>query len=371
MGESPPIAVFLSFSGQGGVERMVLNLVEGFAAAGHRIDLLAVRAGDMEQRAWPDAVRVRDLGVRHTALARPALTRYLREFQPCALFCAKDRAIRVAVRARARSGVPCTLVGRLGTNLSAALGGRGVLARWLRIAPMRRIYRQVDTVVAVSQGVAEDTARVTGLPPTRIRVVRNPVVTPRLRQQADQAPDHPWFAEGGKPVILGAGRLTEQKDFQTLIRAYAAVRKTRAARLVIIGEGRSRNDLERLSGLLGVHAAVDFPGHLDNPYALMARAAVFVLSSRWEGSPNVLTEALALGTPVVSTDCPSGPRELLDGGRYGELVPMGDVPAMAAAIGRVLDGARPAGSAADAVRDYTVEASVRGYLLALGCGKDG
>lgn len=371
MPESPPIAVFLSFSGQGGVERMVLNLVEGLAAAGHRVDLLAVRASNMEKRAWPDAVRVHDLGVRHTLLAQPALTRYLRTDRPRALLCAKDRAIRVAVRARVRSGVPCTLVGRLGTNLSAALGGRGALTRWLRLAPMRRIYRQVDTVVAVSEGVAEDTAMVTGLPPTRIRVVRNPVVTPRLRQQATLVPDHPWLVEGGAPVILGAGRLTQQKDFETLIRAYALVHKTRAARLLILGEGRLRDDLERLAGLLGVHAAVDLPGHAENPYSYMARAAVFVLSSRWEGSPNVLTEALALGTPVVSTDCPSGPRELLDGGRYGELVPMGDVPAMAAAIGRVLDGARPAGSAVDAVRGYTVEASVRGYLAALDCGEEG
>ena len=371
MPESIPIAVFLSFSGQGGVERMVLNLVEGLAAAGHRVDLLAVRAGDMEQRAWPDAVRVHDLGVRHTLLAQPALTRYLRRVRPCALLCAKDRAIRVAVRARAHSGLRCPLVGRLGTNLSAALGGRGALARWLRLAPMRRIYGQVDTVVAVSNGVAEDTAKVTGLPPPRIRVVHNPVVTPRLRRQADEVVNHRGFAEGAEPVILGAGRLTEQKDFETLIRAFATVRKTRFARLVILGEGRLRGHLERLAGLLGVDATLDLPGHADNPYPFMTHAAVFVLSSRWEGSPNVLTEALALGTPVVSTDCPSGPRELLDGGRYGELVPMGDVPAMAAAIGRVLDGVRPAGSAVEAVRDYTVEASVRGYLEALDCDDNG
>jgi len=365
-GQSAPIAVFLSFSGQGGVERMVLNLVEGFAAAGHRVDLLAVRAENLEQRNWAAGVRVRDLGVGHTALALRPLTRYLREARPRGLLCAKDRAIRVAVRARRRSGVNCPLVGRLGTNLSAALSGRGALVRWMRTAPMRRIYRQIDTVVAVSEGVAQDTAAVTGIPSTRIRVVRNPVVTPRLHALAERPPDHPWFEMDAGPVVLGAGRLTEQKDFELLIRAFARVRETHPARLVILGEGRLRGELERLADSLGARALVDLPGHTNNPYAFMSRAAVFVLSSRWEGSPNVLTEALALGTPVVSTDCPSGPRELLDSGRYGELVPMGDVDSMAGAVSRVLAGARPSGGASEAVREYAVEASTQGYLAALG-----
>jgi glycosyltransferase involved in cell wall biosynthesis len=348
---------------------MVLNLVEGFAAAGHPVDLLAVRADNLEHRDWPAGVRVRDLGVGHTALALGPLTRYLREVRPRGLLCAKDRAIRVAVRARGRSGVDCPLVGRLGTDLSAALSGRGALVRWIRTAPMRRIYRRVDTVVAVSEGVAQDTAAVTGIPSTRIRVVRNPVVTPRLYAMAERPPDHPWFETDADPVVLGAGRLTEQKDFELLVRAFAQVSKTHPARLVIIGEGRLRGELERLADSLGVRASIDLPGHVDNPYAFMSRAAVFVLSSRWEGSPNVLTEALALGTPVVSTDCPSGPRELLDAGRYGELVAMGDIEPMAGAIRRVLDGVTPPGPASQAVRDYTVEASTRGYLAALGLGQ--
>jgi len=144
--------------------------------------------------------------------------------------------------------------------------------------------------------------------------------------------DHPWLAPGEPPVVMGIGRLAPKKDFTTLVRAFAEVRQDVRARLMILGEGPERAELESLVRTLDLEADVALPGFVDNPYAYLARASLFVLSSRWEGLPTVLIEAMFCGAPVVSTDCPSGPHEILNGGRYGRLVPVGDLSALAGAI---------------------------------------
>lgn len=360
------LAVLTSFSGRGGVERMILNLLTAMAELGHDVDLLAVRAGALPQGGVGPGVRVVDLGVTHTGTALGPLIRYLRRERPAALLCAKDRAIRVAVLGRLISGARCRLLGRLGTNLSAALESRRPAERWLRRVPMRLLYPLADGVVAVSEGVAEDTVRVTGIARERIRVIRNPVINDRLRELAAASVDHRWIGPGQPPVVLGAGRMTHQKGFPVLLRAFARVRRDRDCRLLILGEGRDRESLLAMAGELGVGADVDLPGFVANPYGYMARAALFVLSSAWEGSPNVLTEALALGLPVVSTDCPSGPSELLEDGRFGPLVPVGDHEAMAVAISGILDGRLTFDDPEEAVRDYRAEVSARRYLQALG-----
>lgn len=364
------LPILISFSGEGGPERMVLNLAEGIAARGIAVDVLAIRADSAHLGQLPDGVRLVDLGVRHSGLAAGPLAKYLRRARPAALLAAKDRAIRAAVTARLLAGVDCRIVGRLGTNLSAALEGRSGLARWLRLAPMRLYYRHVDRVVAVSEGVAADTARLTGLAAARISVVRNPVVTPHLAELAAAPAPHAWLTDGGDPVILGAGRLTEQKDFVTLLRAFARVNATRPARLAILGEGRLRAMLENLATELGVRERVLLPGFDANPYTWMAHARLFVLSSAWEGSPNVLTEALALGVPVVATDCPSGPREVLAAGRFGPLAPVGDDARLAAAMLTTLAAPLPPETLQAAVADYTQAAAAGGYLAALGLNPD-
>jgi glycosyltransferase involved in cell wall biosynthesis len=234
---------------------------------------------------------------------------------------------------------------------------------------MRWLYPLVDQIIAVSQGVAEDIREITGLPPERITVIHNPVITARLLAMAREPVAHPWFNAAEPPVILGAGRLTRQKDFPTLIRAFARVQRHRPARLVILGEGRQRLALKTLAAELGVASEVDLPGFVVNPYAYMAKAAVFALSSTWEGSPNVLTEALALGTPAVATDCPSGPREILGEGRYGALVPVSDSASLAQAILATLDDPPDCTLLRQAVREYSLESSVLAYLQALGLEK--
>jgi len=313
-------------------------------------------------------VRVVRLEARHTLTAVPAFARYLRESRPRAVLAVKDRAGKTALLARWLGRVPVPVVIRIGTTVSAALAGRGRLRRWAWAISMRLFYPRAQAIVAVSAGVAADLARITGLPAGRIHVVPNPVITPELPQLAARAPGHPWLdrrAPGDPPVVLAAGRFTRQKDFPTLIEAFARLRAQRPARLLILGQGRDLDACRTLAARLGIAQDCDFPGFAANPYAFMARANLFVLSSRWEGSPNVLTEALALGTPVVATDCPSGPREILAGGRFGALVPVGDAPALAAAIASTLDHPLPAAELRAAVRDYEAGASARAYARVL------
>jgi glycosyltransferase involved in cell wall biosynthesis len=210
--------------------------------------------------------------------------------------------------------------------------------RWRYLAPLlARNYPRADGIVAVSEGVADELAHYTGLARERISVIYNPVVTPAVYERAREPVTHPWFVERDRPVILGVGRLADMKDFSTLLRAFARLRAGRAARLVILGEGKRRRALEALVKELGVAEDVDLPGWAGNPYPFMANADLFALSSRGEGLPNALLEAMAVGCPVVSTDCPSGPREILDGGRYGPLVAVGDDAGLARAMAETLD----------------------------------
>ena len=217
------------------------------------------------------------------------------------------------------------------------------LPKWygfMMLQLMRWSYPNADAIVAVSTGVANDLARVTGINGRRIRVIYNPVITPELRRKALAPPNHPWLKQQSIPVILAVGRLTPQKDYPNLLRAFALLRQKRPVRLLILGEGPERSVLETLAKQLGIESDIHLPGFAENPYPMMAGASVYVLSSRWEGLPTVLIEALYCSTPVVATNCPSGPSEILLGGKYGTLVDVGDSSALAQAIAAVLDSER-------------------------------
>ncbi|MDJ0807921.1 MAG: glycosyltransferase [Gammaproteobacteria bacterium] len=361
----PDLAVLASFSGEGGVERMLLNLVNAFAARGLKIHLVLIRTRSRHLDEIDPTVQVIELGSRHTVTSLLPLIRYLRTTRPARMLVAKDRAGRLAVLARLLAGIETRIVVRLGTNLTAALAHRSQLKRWLRGLPIRLLYPQIDQIIAVSTGVKQDILAVSGIDSERVSVVRNPVLTPRLPELAHQAPPHPWLSDPQIPVILGAGRLTIQKDFATLMRAFAKLRETHVCRLIILGDGRQKESLQQLATELGVLKDMALPGFSNNPYAYMARCSLFVLSSRWEGSPNVLTEAMALGRPVVATDCPSGPAEILQGGRVAPLVPVGDWRALASAMARILDTPPDGGSLRQAVSEYTVDTSAHNYLRIL------
>lgn len=358
------VALFLPSLHGGGAERVMLTLAKGFAERGLSVDLVLARAEGPYLAEVPSSVHLVDLKAPRVLLALPSLVSYLRRERPRALISALDHANVLALWARALARVPVRVVVSVHNTLSLATShAQNLRARWIPLC-IRLFYPWADAVVAVSQGVAEDLIRLTGLPREKIEIIYNPVVTPELLAKAQEPLDHPWFAPGEPPVILGVGRLTEQKDFPTLIRAFALVRAQRPVRLMILGEGKDRPKLEALVRELGLQDDVALPGFVPNPFAYMVRAAVFVLSSRWEGLPTVLIEALACGTPVVSTDCPSGPREILEDGKWGRLVPVGDVDALADAIRMTLD-APDCLDAKARVGEFDAEKVVDDYLKVL------
>ena len=357
------IAILLSYSGDGGVERMINHLIAGLLAAGHPVDVLVLKTRGGHFRDLPVDARVVRLGTEHAAFALPALVRYLRRERPPVLLAAKDRAARLALHARRVARVPTRVVLRLGNTLSRSLARHGPVKRWLRLGPIRRLYPHADALIAVSRGVADDIVDLAPVDPARVHVVANPVVTPALYRQAQTCPDHAWLGRPGQPVVLAVGRLAPQKDFPTLLRAFAELRAQGTdARLIILGEGEERQRLTTLAAELGIADFVDLAGFRADAPAWLAAADLFVLSSAWEGSPNALTEALALGTPVVATDCPSGPSEILHGGEVAPLVAVGDAAAMARAMRDTLQHPPPSATLRAAVADHDRDRSTRAYL---------
>jgi glycosyltransferase involved in cell wall biosynthesis len=243
--------------------------------------------------------------------------------------------------------------------------GRGnpaisILMPWL----VRLLYPFADAVVSVSRGVEQDLLANVSVAPDRSWVIYNPVVDPTFMLRTDESLNMAWFDEGEPPVLLAVGRLTRAKNYPLLLSAFARIRARRPCRLVILGEGEQRQSLLSLAQLLGIADDLHMPGFVDNPLPWMRRAAVFVLSSSWEGLPGALIQAMACGSRVVSTDCASGPAEILEQGRWGSLVPVDDMAALASTIEEVLD----APSAPDArlrALDFGLEHAVNAYLAAL------
>lgn len=364
-----PIAFFLPALYGGGAERVTLNLAQGVASRGYQVDLVvAVTQGHYTSR-MPQGVRLVSLRAGRVLTSLPRLVRYLRKERPRALFSAMDHANLIAICASkiAFTSTP-VVVSVHNTPSYARMRARSWLARYSHLWS-RVLYRHARKVVAVSQGVAEDLIRTTGLHSGQVQVIYNPVITPEMYALSEQELNHPWFQPGEPPVILGAGRLVPEKDFTTLIRAFALIRKSQQARLVILGDGPERRNIETLVNELGLTDDVQLPGFVENPYQYMKRSSVFALSSVTEGLPTVLVEALALGVPVVSTDCPSGPREILGNGVFGKLVPVGDFAALASAIRETLNckSLRTSTEVDDgAFWVYTLDYAVDAYLGIVG-----
>jgi glycosyltransferase involved in cell wall biosynthesis len=329
------IAFFLPTLDGGGAERVVLNLLEGMVKLDIPVDLVVASAEGAYLHQVPDRVRLIDLAAGRIVKAILPLSRYLKETNPIGLVSNMRHANVAAIVAKSLSGIDTKLVVVDHETLSAS---RSNLLRNKFILPMMKLlYPHADTIVGVSQGVATDLDTRMGFKPGRVKVIYNPVVDRQLISKSQTTLEHPWFHTGSPPVFLGVGRLSEQKDFLNLINAFALLRQKRPARLIILGEGESRSELEAAIATLNISADVSLPGFVDNPYAYMACASAFILSSRWEGLPTVLIEAMACGCPVVATDCPSGPDEILGSGKYGDLVPVEDAPALSRAMERVLD----------------------------------
>ena len=358
------LAIFVPSMRGGGAERAMLKLARGIADRGYIVDLVLAQAEGPYLAEVPQAVQVVDLKASRVLNSLPALVRYLRRERPLAMLSAMSHANIIALWARRLPGIVTRVVVSERDTLSRSVQNEP--SRRGRLMPklIRRFYPWADGIVAVSNGVAADLAQVTSIPRQRIQVIYNPVVTPDFQQKARATLNHPWFKPGEPPVLLAVGRLTMQKDFLMLIQAFAQVRKLRPARLLILGEGEERPKLEAQVKQLGLEGDVKLPGFVANPYPYMARASLFVLSSKWEGLPGVLIEALYCGALLISTDCPSGPREILAGGQYGQLVPVGYVAAMAQAIETTLAGKTPRPSD-DSWRPFELETAVSKYVSLL------
>lgn len=358
---SPRIAFYLPNLCFGGAERVTVNLAGYLAARGWdvRVVLNAVKGDLLKQ--LPAAVQVHGMGAGRAVGALIPLARYLRRHRPDVLVAAEAHVSVSALLARRLAGVDVPTVVAEHSVLSTTISGswRSRTLGWL----IRTTYPMADAVVAVSHGAADDLHGVARLN-ARPEVIYNPVLSAADIGAEQQPPDDSWFAAGSPPVFVAAGRLRWIKGFDTLVEAFALVRAHMDARLVILGKGLMRRQLEDRIRVLGLDDAVRLPGFASEPMRYFQGAAAVVVPSRQESFGNVLVEAMACGRPVISTNCP-GPREVLDNGHYGTLVPIDDAPALAAAMMKAAHQPVDAEVLKRRAGEYTVERCGQHWLRLL------
>lgn len=361
------ITMILPDFGGGGAERIMVFLANAFAAQEIETTFLAGRAEGPFLADLSAKVRLVDLGVSRFARAVPALVSHLNSEAPDAVLSALTHANLVTLLAArlARRG-PRIVVAEHNSTTMLANAGRGP-KYMVKTALMRALYPGADCITFVSHAMQAEFATLLGLAPDRMTTVYNPLPVDRLRKLASAGPGHPWLAQKEYPVVIAAGRLTGQKDFPTLLRAFA--RLSMPARLIIFGEGPDRASLEALRAELQLEDRVAFPGFVGNLPAELAASDLFVLSSRWEGLPGVLLEAMALDVPVVATDCPTGPDEILQRGRWGRLVPVGRVEELADAMQAALDQPHVA-NGSEVLARFAPDHVVQQYLSVLLPGRE-
>lgn len=320
----------------------MVNLASGLLAQGRQVDFVLVRAEGEFMADVPPGARVIDLQVRRAIAALPALVRYLRAERPEVLLAALDHANVIAVWAKFLSLVPTCVVVSVHAPLSWTHGCANTVFGKVFRQLIQWTYPRANAVVAVSEGVRRDLIRYFGIEADKVHTIHNAIIHLRLHEMGCGEISHRWFGPQKVPVIIAVGRLSVEKDYPTLIRAFYLLRQKQSARLLILGEGSERAGLQMLVGELGLGQDVELAGFAANPYAFMRQSAAYALSSTFEGFGNVIVEALALGCRVVCTDCPTGPTEILRGGEFGRLVPVGDSVAMAEALLQAVEeGALP------------------------------
>ncbi|MBN2428726.1 MAG: glycosyltransferase [Deltaproteobacteria bacterium] len=359
------IAFFVPSMRGGGAERVMLNLARGFAGEGYDVDLVLTKAEGPYMAKVPPEVNVVDLDSHRVLACLPNLVRYLRQQRPQVMLSTMLHTNIIALLARRLAFVPLRVVLREAMELSEILDSKSFFRKILTVILVRLAYASADGNIAVSQAVARDYEKRLRWPLGRMQVAINAVVTPELIAESQEPVEHPWFQAGEPPVILSAGRLAEEKDYPTLIKAFSLVHQHCSTRLVILGEGKERPALESLISDLGLENEVLLPGFVENPFKYMARARVFVLSSLFEGLPGTLIQAMAVGTPVVATNCKGGVNEILEDGKYGDIVPVGDENKMADAILKNLNCSRERTDTSERLKQranfFSLENSLKSY----------
>lgn len=362
-GESPDrIAIFIPTLTGGGVEKNMVNLSRAFVDRGHAVDLVLANAvGPLVTEVDP-RVNVVDLKSSRVIFSLPDLSRYMRSSKPDVLLAGMGHANLVALAARWFSGGKCKVVVSVHTVLSKYLDNPDQKRTGLVPHLARWAYPRASGIIAVSGDVADDLAKISHLERASIKVIGNPVITPELRAGFSLRPAHRFFGENFPPVVLSVGRLDAQKGFDVLIEAHARLVGDLPHRLLILGEGPSRINLESLVQERGVTDSVDLPGFVSEVPGYIAQSRVFALASRVEGFGNVLVEALAGGLPVVAADCSGGPAEILAGGEFGHLVPVDDVSAFVEAIRAALTGEVDVPALKSRAEDFSLESVASQYL---------
>ncbi|MBZ9997346.1 glycosyltransferase [Mesorhizobium sp. BH1-1-4] len=359
------IAVFIPSLRAGGTERAMLTLAREFDRRGLVTDLVLGRAVGEYLSLVPGSIRIVDLRASRMLFSLPGLIRYLRAERPRVMLSALPHANILGIVASflSRQGVRTVISER--SNLSRTLADTKLIRERFLPLLMRRTYGHADRIIAVSHGVADDLIRSIGLDPNSVDAIHNPLDIESIQAQASAPIDHPFADEDGRLLLVAVGRLDFAKDHATLISSFSRVVRTRSVKLAIVGEGPLRKSLQAMIDELDLRSSVALVGFSKNPYPWMRRAALFLHSSRREGFPNTIIEAMACGARVVSTNCESGPAEILEDGKWGRLVAVGDAQAFAAAIMAGLDDISPPDVRRRA-RDFSVEKVADAYLLAMG-----
>lgn len=356
-----PIHLYIQNLDAGGAQPVMVYLANELAARGFATTLIANNVRGVWREHVALNVAVHDLSASNFFHASLKLFAHLRKTRPPVLISALAHANVAAIAAARLSGTDTKIIAVEHTTTS----------RWLaRLRPSRKVmfgklipllYGRADALVSVSSAAGKDLASVVGIPPDRVTIIRNG--SPSMESlEGLEPPRSPWFDDPTVPVILAAGRLAPEKDYATLLEAFACLRSNHSARLMLLGDGPLRAELEAVAERLGVGDDVSFEGYVTPVLPYFLHGSLFVLSSKFEGFPMVLVEALSCGLPIVSTDCESGPREILDSGEYGELVPVGDAGAMADAMSRAL--VEPGNQAARRARarEFSINRMVDGYV---------
>jgi len=358
MADSPRrIAFFMHDLSGGGVERMRLRLLAALAARGHSVFLVVQQGGGALADLVPEVVELAVLAQPRTSRCIVPLARWLREHQPDVLVSSLDHNNIAAILALQLVRGPIRLV----ICQHNALSAERLLGWRYRLIPLlyRLLAGRVDAVLAVSAGVAADLVTTASFAETRITIIHNPVSGDDIPGRAAMPTLHPWSDDAETPTFVFAGRLVAQKDPVLLLEAFARRLRSGPARLIVLGDGEMRVALERRAAELGIGERLHFGGFVADPLPWIARASAFILTSRYEGFGNVIVEALACGTPVIAADCRHGPAEILDGERYGRLVPVGDAIGFAAAMGENLRARFPAELLRERAAAFSVAECVR------------
>lgn len=357
---SPSICIILPDLRGGGAERVTVNLANSLSQRGHLVDMVLLSAtGEFLADLRPE-IRVVGLQVKRMRWALLPLLRYLRRARPDALLACMWPLTAISIWARILARVNTRVIVAEHTTWSISELLERPTVGWQIKASMRYSFPKADGIVAVSQGAADDLARFARLKRNAITVIYNPVVGEATSPDRGPLPPADWWS-GPHRRLLAVGTLKAIKDYATLLAAFAQLRQRVDARLLILGEGECRAALETQARQLGIEGSVFMPGFVKDLAPYYQHAELHVLSSTGEGLPTVIIEALAAGTPVVSTDCPSGPREILADGRFGRLAPVRDAQALATAMATSLAATHDRTSLKARAQDFSIDKAVDQY----------